>query len=64
MDEEIFVWMTRKRRYHATFDEFAAANQLDYNFLKDQNSVNMLLDQPLDENDYGMFYEPARLGIP
>jgi hypothetical protein len=24
----------------------------------------MLLDQPLDENDYPMFYEPAHLGIP
>jgi hypothetical protein len=23
----------------------------------------MLNDQPLDENDYPMFYEPARLGI-
>jgi hypothetical protein len=25
MDEETFVWMTGKRRYHATFAEFAAA---------------------------------------
>jgi hypothetical protein len=33
--EETLVWMTGKRRYHATFAEFAAANELDYNFLKD-----------------------------
>jgi hypothetical protein len=64
MVEETLVWMTGKRRYHATFAEFAAANELDYNFLKDQHSTNMMAKNPLDENDYPAFYEPARIGIP
>jgi hypothetical protein len=56
--------MTKKRRYHTTFAEFAAANELDYNFLKDQHSINMKAENPLDENDYPAFYEHAHIGIP
>jgi hypothetical protein len=44
MVEETLVWMTGKRRYHATFAEFATANELTYNFLKDQHSINMMAE--------------------
>jgi hypothetical protein len=64
MDEETLVWMTGKRRYHATFAEFATVNQLNYNFLKHKHSINMINEEPLDENDYPTFYEPTPLGIP
>jgi hypothetical protein len=54
----------KKRRYHATFAEFAAANELNYNFLKDEHSINMMAEIPLVENDYPSFYKPDRIGIP
>ena len=43
MIEETLVWMTGKRIYNATFAEFAAANQLNYEFLKDEQSVNIVM---------------------
>jgi len=63
IEEEKIWWTTEKRTYYATFAQFAAANQLDYEFLKDEQSANIVLENPLDENDYLMFYEPAHLGI-
>lgn len=64
MIHETLDWMNGKRRYHATFADFATANELSYTFLKDEHSVNMMVENTLDENDYPAFYEPAHLGIP
>ena len=36
IEEENIRWKTGKRVYYATFAQFAAANQLDYDFLKDE----------------------------
>jgi len=63
MVEETFRWTTGKRTYGATFAQFAEANELDYNFITSEQSMNIVLENPLDENDYPMFYEPAHLGI-
>ena len=63
MVEEIFWWTTGKRTDYATFAQFAEANQLDYDFITSVQSVNVVLENPLDENDYPMYYEPAHLGI-
>jgi hypothetical protein len=63
MEEEKSWWKTGKKIYYATFAQFANANQLDYDFLKDEQSANVVLENPLDENDYLMFYEHAHLGI-
>ena len=51
------------RVYYATFAQFAAANQLDYVFMTNEQSVNIVLENPLDENDYHVYYEPANVGI-
>jgi hypothetical protein len=59
----IFRWSTGKRTYFATFAQFAAANQLDYDFITSEQSMNVILENPLDENDYPLYYEPAHLGI-
>jgi len=64
MVEETFRWTTGKRTYYATFAQFAEANQLDYDFITSEQSVNVVLENPLDENDYPMYYEPANVGIP
>ena len=64
MVEETFRWTTGKRTYGATFAQFAETNQLDYNFITNEQSVNVVLENPLDENDYPMYYEPANVGIP
>ena len=61
--EERLWWTTGKRTYFATFAQFAAANQLDYDFITNDQSVNVVLENPLDENDYPMYYEPANVGI-
>ena len=61
--EETFWWTTGKRTYFATFSQFAAANQLDYDSITSEQSVNVILENPLDENDYPMYYEPANVGI-
>jgi hypothetical protein len=63
LDEEKFWWMTGKRIYYATFAQFAVANKLNYEFLTDDESVNIELDFDPDENDYIASYEHAHLGI-
>ena len=63
MIEKRIWWTTGKRTYYATFAQFAAANQLDYDFITSDQSVNVVLENPLDENDYPMYYEPANVGI-
>ena len=57
--EEKFWWNTGKRTYYATFAQFAAANELNYEFLTAEDSVNIMMENPMDENDYPMFYESA-----
>ena len=51
MEEEKIWWKTEKRVYYAIFAQFAAANQLDYEFITNEQSVNIVLENPLDEND-------------
>ena len=64
MVEEKIWWMTGKRTCYATFAQFAAANQLNNDFITSEQNVNVVLENPLDENDYPMYYEPAHVGIP
>ena len=64
MVEEKIWQKTRKMTYYATFAQFAAANQLDYDLMTNDQSVNIVLENPLDENDYPLYYEPANVGIP
>ena len=63
MEEEKIWWKTGMRIYYATFAQFAAANQLDYDFITNEQSMNIVLENPLDENDYPVYYEPANVGI-
>ena len=63
MVEERIWWTTGKKTYYATFAQFAAANELNYDFITNEQSVNVILEIPLDENDYPMYYEPANVGI-
>jgi len=63
MVEEKFWWKTGKRTYYATFAQFAAPNELDYDSITNEQSVNIVLENPLDENVYPMYYEPANIGI-
>ena len=63
MEEEKIWWKTGMRIYYATFAQFAAANQLDYDFITNEQSMNIVLENPLDENDYLVYYEPANVGI-
>jgi len=51
MVEETFWWTIGKRTYFATFAQFAAANQFDYDFLTSEQSIDVVLENPLDEND-------------
>ena len=64
MVDERLYWMTGKKIYFATFADFAATNQLNYEFLRDEQSVNIVMENPLDENDYPNYYEPTNFGIP
>ena len=65
MVAEKIWWKTGKTTYYATFAQFAAAKQLCYDFITSEQSVNVILENPLDENDYyPMYYEPANVGIP
>ena len=64
IEEERIWWTTGKRTYYSTFAQFATANQLDYDLMKSEQSVNVLLENPLDENDYPAYYEPTNVGIP
>ena len=40
--EERLWWTTRKRTYFVTFAQFAAANQLDYDFITSDQSAFIL----------------------
>ena len=64
MVEEKFWWKTGKRTHYATFAQFAATNQLDYDSITSEQSVNVVLENTLHENDYPLYYEPAHVGIP
>ena len=44
LDEEKLWWITGKRIYYATFAQFAAVNQLNYEFFTDHESVNIDLN--------------------
>ena len=44
MVEETFWWTTGKRTYYVTFAHFAEANQLDYDFITSEQSVNVVLE--------------------
>ena len=46
------------------FCSVSAANELDYDSITNEQSVNIVLENPLDENDYPMYYEPAHVIIP
>jgi hypothetical protein len=52
--------MTGKRIYYATFAQFAAANQLNYEFLTDNESVNIDMDYEPEEDECIDLYEPTR----
>ncbi|CAD6342297.1 unnamed protein product [Miscanthus lutarioriparius] len=54
-------WMTGKRRYSATFDEFAIANELDNGFFA--NSIDLDEEDPLPIEQRRQFYEPKRTKI-
>ena len=43
MEEEIIWWTTGKRTYYASFAQFAAANQLDYDFITNEQNINIVL---------------------
>ena len=51
------------RIYYATFAQFAIANQLDYDFITNEQSMNIILENSLDENDCPVYYETANVGI-
>jgi hypothetical protein len=61
--EEKIWWNTGKRTYYATFAQFAAENELDYEFITAEDSANIVLENPMNEDDYPMFYKSARSGI-
>ena len=42
MEEERIWWTTGKRTYYASFAQFAAANQLDYDFITSDQSAFIL----------------------
>ena len=64
MVEEKIWWKTGKRVYYATFAQFAAANQLDYDLMKEAQTMDIVLENPLPETDYPIYYEPTNVGIP
>lgn len=49
--EDTIEWMTGKRKYISTFAEFAAVNHLDYAFLTDNYSINMVDENILEIED-------------
>jgi hypothetical protein len=53
--KEKIEWMTGKRRYSATFDEFARANKLDNGFFLD--SIDLDEEDPLPMEQRRQFYE-------
>jgi hypothetical protein len=60
IEEESITWITRFKRYSATFSDFAAANSLNYDI------ISAGIDLYTEDNfeDFVQFYEPARLDIP
>jgi hypothetical protein len=56
IEVQLIVWMTKFKRYEATFAEFATANSLDYDVI----STGMDLHTEENFEDY----EPVRLSIP
>ncbi|XP_072150636.1 uncharacterized protein [Setaria viridis] len=63
MEEETIEWMTGQCKNKATFAEFAAANKLDYAFLSNEQSYNIVLEDNLSDDQSIQLYEPARIGI-
>ncbi|CAL4890308.1 unnamed protein product [Urochloa decumbens] len=63
MTEKSLEWMTGKRRYQATFAEFAAANEINYESITDDTSYNVLDENFFELHDITGFYEPNRTGI-
>jgi hypothetical protein len=61
--EGTLEWMTGRRKYDATFAEFAAANMLDYNSLASDDSINILDEAVLSENEQHLYYEHPRTGM-
>ena len=61
--EKKIWWKTGKRVYYATFAQFAAANQLDYDLIKNAQTVDAVMENPLPETDYTIYYDPANVGI-
>ena len=59
LEEKSLKWMTGKRKYAATFVEFAEANLLDYNFIS--NGADLVGADNFE--DIAQYYEPARLGL-
>ncbi|CAO2176690.1 unnamed protein product [Urochloa humidicola] len=62
LDEKKLEWMTGKKRYAATFEEFATVNQLDYAYFTDANDSINVYNQDVVE-DIHIFYEPGHTGI-
>ena len=60
MDARIIEWMTGKRKYEATFEEFAIANKLNYGVIS--NGADLLHEDAIE--NVAQYYEPQRLGIP
>jgi hypothetical protein len=60
IQDQLIVWMTRFKRYVATFTEFATANSLYYDMIS--QGVDLYAEDQFEE--YAQYYEPARLGIP
>lgn len=60
VEDKLFIWMIGFKRYVASFAEFATANYLNY----DENSAGNDISTEDNFEDYGKYYEPARLGIP
>ena len=60
MEKKMFEWITGKKRYQATFQEFAEANKLDYEQIS--HGANIVHEDNFGE--IAQYYEPARLNIP
>jgi len=43
MDEKRIWWTIGKRTYYASFAQFADANQLDYDFITNEQNINIVL---------------------
>jgi len=64
MEQKRLEWMTGKRKYDATFAEFAAANELNYDLITDPvESFDVVDELFLDLHNITRFYEPNRTGI-